>query len=39
MGLSISHTIIEQHHGEISAVSKLGHGTTITISLPAATQI
>lgn len=38
LGLSISHTIIEQHHGEISAISEPGQGTTITISLPVAPE-
>lgn len=34
LGLSIAHSIIEQHHGEISVVSEVGQGTTITICLP-----
>lgn len=34
MGLAISKRIIEDHHGEISVVSKVGEGTTFTICLP-----
>jgi len=34
MGLSISYGIIEKHGGSITAESKVGKGTTFTISLP-----
>lgn len=34
LGLSISHDIIQQHHGEITVESKVGKGTTFTITLP-----
>lgn len=34
LGLSISYGIIEAHHGQISARSAVGKGTTFTISLP-----
>jgi len=34
LGLSTTHGIIEQHKGSISVASKLGVGTTFTVSLP-----
>lgn len=36
LGLSISYGIITAHHGTIRVESKLGQGTTFTISLPVA---
>jgi len=36
LGLSISHGIIERHGGSISCESRVGKGTTFTITLPAA---
>jgi signal transduction histidine kinase len=36
LGLSTVHAIIEEHHGEITADSQLGQGTTFTILLPEA---
>jgi signal transduction histidine kinase len=35
LGLSISYSIIQQHHGQISVDSQPGHGTCFTIRLPA----
>ena len=35
LGLAVVHRIIESHKGEIRVESKVGGGTTITISLPA----
>jgi signal transduction histidine kinase len=35
LGLSISHTIINSFHGQITAVSEVGRGTTFRIVLPA----
>lgn len=34
LGLSTVHAIIEEHQGDISVTSQLGHGTTFTILLP-----
>ena len=34
LGLSISYNIIQKHNGAIAAESKVGTGTTITITLP-----
>jgi signal transduction histidine kinase len=34
LGLSISQTYVRSHNGEIRADSVLGHGTTVTITLP-----
>ena len=34
IGLSICKKIVEQHNGYISATSKIGEGTTFTVSLP-----
>lgn len=34
LGLSISKTIIEQHKGELSVESELGHGATFIVCLP-----
>jgi len=35
LGLSISHGIIQKHHGEIRVESKPGEGSTFTVLLPA----
>ena len=35
LGLAITRRILQQHHGEIRAQSKLGEGTTFLIRLPA----
>ncbi len=37
LGLAIAKRIIEQHGGELSIVSKVGEGTTISFTLPAET--
>jgi signal transduction histidine kinase len=37
LGLSVSHSIIEQHGGRITVASTAGEGTTFTIRLPIAT--
>lgn len=34
LGLSIVHSIIKEHQGEITVTSQLGHGTTFMILLP-----
>lgn len=34
LGLSIVHSILKEHHGEITVTSQLGHGTTFMILLP-----
>lgn len=36
LGLSVVHRIVERHSGAISVESRLGEGTTFTVSLPAA---
>jgi len=38
LGLSISHGIIEQHHGRIAVESRPGKGTAIRIAFPAAAK-
>jgi PAS domain S-box-containing protein len=34
LGLSISYSIVQQHHGTIEVVSQVGHGTIFTVRLP-----
>ncbi len=34
LGLSISYTIVKQHHGRITVNSQIGRGSTFTVSLP-----
>lgn len=34
LGLATAHSIIQQHHGHISVASKVGVGTTFTMSIP-----
>lgn len=36
LGLAVSYSIIEQHHGELAVRSRLGEGTTFRIRLPVA---
>ncbi|MBZ0158608.1 MAG: response regulator [bacterium] len=38
LGLSMAQEIVRRHHGEIQVVSKEGHGTTVTVSLPIAVE-
>jgi signal transduction histidine kinase len=35
LGLSLVKAIVEAHGGEVSVQSKIGHGSTFTVSLPA----
>jgi len=35
LGLAISRTIVERHHGRIEVASEVGRGTTFTITFPA----
>ncbi len=35
LGLAISYSIVQQHHGQITVESRPGHGTCFTIRLPA----
>jgi PAS domain S-box-containing protein len=34
LGLTVSHTVIQQHHGTIEVQSRPGEGTTFTVRLP-----
>ncbi len=34
LGLAISKSIVEQHHGQITIISKLHHGTKVSVELP-----
>ena len=36
LGLSISYSILESHKGSIDVVSRLGKGSTFTVTLPLA---
>lgn len=38
LGLAIAQAAITAHHGKIGVASKIGHGTTFTITLPLATS-
>jgi signal transduction histidine kinase len=38
LGLTIVHRIVEQHHGRVRAVSRVGEGSTFTVTLPAASR-
>jgi signal transduction histidine kinase len=35
LGLSLVKAIVEAHGGDVSVQSKIGHGSTFTVSLPA----
>ncbi|MDA8419571.1 MAG: ATP-binding protein, partial [Desulfobacteraceae bacterium] len=37
LGLALCHTIISRHQGQIDIKSQLGQGTTVSLTLPAAT--
>ena len=39
LGLSLSYSIIQKHHGELSVTSALGEGTTFRICLPKQQQV
>ncbi len=39
LGLSIVHTIIQEHAGSLTVASKLGEGTTFTLRLPLASDV
>jgi two-component system NtrC family sensor kinase len=35
LGLALTHKIIEDHHGSVQITSQAGHGTVVTVLLPA----
>jgi signal transduction histidine kinase len=37
LGLAICRRIVEEHGGRIEVSSQIGHGTTVSVSFPAAT--
>jgi two-component system sensor histidine kinase AtoS len=37
LGLALTHKIIEEHHGRIQITSEVGHGTAVSVLLPATT--
>jgi signal transduction histidine kinase len=39
LGLSISYRIVKEHEGSIEVESRMGKGTTFTVTLPAARQV
>jgi signal transduction histidine kinase len=39
LGLSISHTIVKQHHGEITVQSECGNFTEFTVRLPLTQEV
>jgi signal transduction histidine kinase len=38
LGLAVSQSIVERHHGRIEVQSEPGKGTTFTVALPATAQ-
>jgi signal transduction histidine kinase len=38
LGLAISYGIVEEHNGKLTVQSKVGNGTTFTVSLPLADE-
>ena len=38
LGLAVTKKIVEEHHGEIELISKVGQGTTFRIKLPMKAQ-
>ena len=38
LGLAIAQSIVHTHHGSIAITSQLGHGTQVTLTLPATAQ-
>ena len=38
LGLATSHSIVKNHGGYLSVSSRLGHGTTVSVNLPASTS-
>jgi PAS domain S-box-containing protein len=38
LGLSMSYSIVQRHHGDITVESEPGHGTTFTLSFPVAAE-
>src|SRR5262249_6437214 len=38
VGLSVVHHVVDAHHGDVRIDSRVGEGTTVTITLPAASR-
>lgn len=39
LGIMVSGQIIQSHHGDMEIISQVGHGTTVTVTLPLAVEL